>query len=173
MHRLVRTRAIDLLAAVLDLPEEDRVLLRGWHERSHAAIYRVAEVSAVGTDEELLETVNEINGQVYRVRMGIDLAVEAVPSGNACPGQPRPVAAGRLVLVMAFSESSRCPLMNSPRCAENSGKTENSPTAIAAIWSRRRGNTRRSNIRHSWNITERISSCFPTVPPQRPPRASA
>ena len=63
--------AIDLLAAVLDLPEEDRVLLRGWHER-HAAIYRVAEVSAVGTDEELLETVNEINGQVYRVRMGID-----------------------------------------------------------------------------------------------------
>jgi hypothetical protein len=31
---------LDLLAAVLDLPETDRVVLRGWHER-HAAFYRV------------------------------------------------------------------------------------------------------------------------------------
>ncbi len=80
--------ALDLLAAVLDLPEEDRTALRGWHER-HAAFYRVDALHARGTDIETLALVNLINGQSYSVRMEIPR--------NRCPFAPGQMVFGSLV----------------------------------------------------------------------------
>jgi hypothetical protein len=80
--------AVDLLAAVLDLPREDKETLRGWHER-HVAVYRIGGVSPDGRKEELLEAVNEINGQPYRIRMEMD--------PRARPFQPGMLVFGSLV----------------------------------------------------------------------------
>ncbi len=55
--------AIDILAGVLDIPEDDRKDLRSWYER-HAAFYRLVSVSS-----EALQAVNLINDQPYRIRI--------------------------------------------------------------------------------------------------------
>jgi hypothetical protein len=80
--------ALDLLAAVLDLPETDRLVLRGWHER-HAAFYRVDALYARGAEIETMTVVNLINGQPYTVRMEI-------PRGR-CPFAPTQMVFGSLV----------------------------------------------------------------------------
>jgi hypothetical protein len=55
--------AVDVLAGVLDIGEEDRRALRGWYER-HAAAYRVLSAGA-----DVLEAVNVYSGEPYSVRM--------------------------------------------------------------------------------------------------------
>jgi hypothetical protein len=55
--------AIDILAGVLDISDEDRRDLRSWYER-HAAFYRLVSVSS-----ETLQAVNIINDQPYRIRI--------------------------------------------------------------------------------------------------------
>ena len=54
----------DVLADMLPLSEEQRAVLRSWHER-HAACYRVDSVE--GT---LLKATNLVNGEPYAVMMG-------------------------------------------------------------------------------------------------------
>ncbi len=71
---------LDILAATLDLSEDDRKALRGWHER-HMAVYRIGKSTPDGRKEELLEAVNEINGQPYRVRIGTDMGPNPFRSG--------------------------------------------------------------------------------------------
>lgn len=80
--------ALDLLAAVLDLPEADRVVLRGWHER-HTAFYRVDALHARGAEIETMTVTNLINGQPYNIRMEI-------PRGR-CPFTPAHMVFGSLV----------------------------------------------------------------------------
>jgi len=79
---------VDLLAAALDLPEEDKETLRGWYER-HAAVYRIVRVVPDGPEEELLEAVNEVNGETYRIRDGA--------GAGASPFRPGVFAFGSLV----------------------------------------------------------------------------
>ena len=55
--------AIDVLAAVLDIPEDDRRDLRSWYER-HAAFYRLVSVSS-----ETLQAVNLVSDQPYQIRI--------------------------------------------------------------------------------------------------------
>jgi hypothetical protein len=55
--------AIDILAGVLDISDDDRRDLRNWYER-HAAFYRLVSVSS-----EALQAVNLINDQPYRIRI--------------------------------------------------------------------------------------------------------
>ena len=55
--------AIDILAGVLDISEDDRKDLRSWYER-HAAFYRIMSVS-----NETLQAVNVVNDQPYRIRI--------------------------------------------------------------------------------------------------------
>jgi len=55
--------AIDLLAALLDIADEQRATLRQWYER-HAAYFRV-----VAVHEPFLEVVNLLNEQPYTVRV--------------------------------------------------------------------------------------------------------
>jgi Protein of unknown function (DUF3843) len=54
---------IDLLAALLDITDEQRAILRGWYER-HTAYFRVVSVR-----EPFLEVVNLLNAQPYTVRV--------------------------------------------------------------------------------------------------------
>lgn len=54
---------IDILAGVLDLPEEERKDLRGWYER-HAAIYLI-----LAANQEVLTARNIINDESYTIRM--------------------------------------------------------------------------------------------------------
>ncbi len=79
---------LDLLAAALDLPEADRTVLRGWHER-HAAFYRVDKLHAHGAEIETMTVVNLINDQPYRVRLEI-------PRGQ-CPFASGQMVFGSLV----------------------------------------------------------------------------
>ena len=81
---------LDLLAAVLDLPEEDRATLRGWHER-HAAFYRVDTLRDRnrGMEIETMLVVNLINDQPYSVRL-------EMPRGQ-CPFAPGQMVFGSLV----------------------------------------------------------------------------
>lgn len=53
--------AIDILAGSLDVSEDDRKDLRSWYER-HAAFYNIVSV-----DDQMLEAVNVINDQPYRI----------------------------------------------------------------------------------------------------------
>ncbi|MFA7234215.1 MAG: helix-turn-helix domain-containing protein [Terrimicrobiaceae bacterium] len=69
--------ALDILAATLDLPDADRAVLRGWHER-HAAFYRIESWQPQGSQVETLEATNLINDQSYRVRMEIEQSAGAV-----------------------------------------------------------------------------------------------
>ena len=55
--------AIDILAGVLDISQDDRRDLRSWYER-HAAFYKLVSVS-----NETLQAVNVINDQPYRIRI--------------------------------------------------------------------------------------------------------
>jgi hypothetical protein len=55
--------AIDILAGVLDISEDDRRDLRNWYER-HAAFYKIVSV-----DKHSLESLNVINDQPYRIRI--------------------------------------------------------------------------------------------------------
>jgi len=55
--------AIDILAATLDISEDDRRDLRSWYER-HAAFYRLVSVSS-----ETLQAVNLISDQKYLIRI--------------------------------------------------------------------------------------------------------
>ena len=55
--------AIDILAAALDISEDDRRDLRSWYER-HAAFYRLVSVS-----NETLQAVNLVNDQPYQIRI--------------------------------------------------------------------------------------------------------
>ena len=55
--------AIDVLAAALDISEDDRTDLRSWYER-HAAFYRLVSVSS-----ETLQAVNLVSDQPYRIRI--------------------------------------------------------------------------------------------------------
>ena len=57
--------AIDILAGVLDIPEDGRNDLRSWYER-HASYYRLLTVN-----NELLQAVNVINDQPYRIRIDV------------------------------------------------------------------------------------------------------
>ncbi|MBI4624786.1 MAG: hypothetical protein HY736_16410, partial [Verrucomicrobia bacterium] len=80
--------ALDLLAAVLDLPEADRAALRGWHER-HAAFYRVDTLHTRGVEIDTMAVVNLINDQPYSVRMEIPR--------ERCPFVPGLMVFGSLV----------------------------------------------------------------------------
>ena len=55
---------IDILAAILDISQEDRVNIRSWHER-HCAFYKV-----ISTPGPVIEMLNIINNQPYTVRVG-------------------------------------------------------------------------------------------------------
>jgi len=55
---------LDVLAGVLPLTADQRVTLRGWHER-HAALYRIDAAEA-----DVLEVTNLISDRPYRVMMG-------------------------------------------------------------------------------------------------------
>jgi hypothetical protein len=57
--------AIDILAGVLDVFDDDRKDLRSWYER-HAAFYKILSVNA-----ETLQAVNVINDQPYRIRINM------------------------------------------------------------------------------------------------------
>jgi Protein of unknown function (DUF3843) len=57
---------IDLLAALLDITDEQRASLRGWYER-HAAYFHVVAVR-----EPFLELVNLLNEQSYTVRVEVE-----------------------------------------------------------------------------------------------------
>lgn len=68
--------ALDILAATLDLPDDDRAVLRGWHER-HTAFYRITSWQPKGSEIETLEATNLINDQPYCVRMEIEQSAGA------------------------------------------------------------------------------------------------
>lgn len=57
--------AIDVLAAVLDMSEEERRDLRSWHER-HFAPYRI-----LSANNKVVRALNVINDQQYVVRMNM------------------------------------------------------------------------------------------------------
>jgi hypothetical protein len=57
--------AIDILAGVLDISDQDRKDLRSWYER-HAAFYRIESAG-----DEMLHAVNVINDQPYRIRINV------------------------------------------------------------------------------------------------------
>lgn len=79
---------IDILAAALDLTEENRATLRGWHER-HTAFYRVEALQADHNRLDSMNVVNLINDQSYRIRMDIPLL--------SCPFRPDQLLFGSLV----------------------------------------------------------------------------
>lgn len=79
---------IDILAAALDLAEEERATLRGWHER-HTAFYRVEALQAEHNRLDAMTAVNLINDQSYRIRMDIPL--------RSCPFRPDQLVFGSLV----------------------------------------------------------------------------
>jgi hypothetical protein len=58
--------AIDILASVLDISNDDRADLRSWYER-HAAFYRVDAAHS-----GMLQAVNIINDQPYQIRMNME-----------------------------------------------------------------------------------------------------
>jgi len=57
--------AIDILARVLDISEDDRKDLRGWYER-HVAFYKI-----VSAGRETLQAVNLVSDQSYRIRINM------------------------------------------------------------------------------------------------------
>jgi hypothetical protein len=57
--------AIDILAGVLDISEDDRKDLRSWYER-HAAFYKLLSVK-----NETLEAVNVISDRPYQIRINM------------------------------------------------------------------------------------------------------
>jgi len=57
--------AIDILAGILDISDDDRNDLRSWYER-HAAFYKLLSVN-----DEMLEALNVISDQPYRIRMNM------------------------------------------------------------------------------------------------------
>lgn len=76
---------LDVLAGTLDLPEEDRAVLRGWHER-HAAIYRIERLETKGQRVEFLESVNLVNDRAYCIRTEEDLRTNPFQPGMAVFG---------------------------------------------------------------------------------------
>ncbi len=58
--------ALDVVAGVLDVSEDDRKDLRSWYER-HASYYRLMSVSS-----EILQAVNIVNDQPYRIRIDME-----------------------------------------------------------------------------------------------------
>jgi hypothetical protein len=80
--------ALEMLAAVLVLPEEDRAILRGWHER-HAAFYRVEALRGSGTEIETMSVINLINDRPCSVRLEI--------LRSRCPFTPGQMIFGSLV----------------------------------------------------------------------------
>ena len=58
--------AIDLMAGVLDISEDDRTDLRSWYER-HASPDHLVSVS-----NEILQAVNIVNDQPYRIRINME-----------------------------------------------------------------------------------------------------
>jgi hypothetical protein len=65
--------ALDLLAAVLELPDADRATLRSWHER-HAAFFRVDAVHFRSAEVETMTVTNLINDEPYPVRLEVPRA---------------------------------------------------------------------------------------------------
>lgn len=57
--------AIDILAGVLDISDDNRKDLRSWYER-HAAFYKLLSV-----DNETLEALNVISDQPYQIRINV------------------------------------------------------------------------------------------------------
>ena len=57
---------IDILAAILDIPQEQRSTLRRWYER-HAAYYRI-----LATEGQKSEVMNIVNDKPYTVRISAD-----------------------------------------------------------------------------------------------------
>ena len=57
--------AIEILAKVLDISDEDRKDLRSWYER-HASFYKLMSVS-----KEMLRAVNIISDQPYQIRINM------------------------------------------------------------------------------------------------------
>lgn len=57
--------AIDILAGILDISEDDRRDLRSWCER-HAAFYKIVSVH-----DQVLQVVNVINDQPYQIRISM------------------------------------------------------------------------------------------------------
>lgn len=80
--------AMDILAAALDLPDADRAVLRGWHER-HTAFYRIESLNVRGSKVDTLEAINLINDQTYRIRIEIER--------KACPFQSGQMVYGSLL----------------------------------------------------------------------------
>jgi len=73
---------IDVLAAALDITEEQRADLRSWYERHHA-YYRVLSIEG-----HRMEVQNTINGEPYTVRTGHDgrqFEVGAIILGSLVP----------------------------------------------------------------------------------------
>ena len=66
--------AIDILAKVLDVSDDDRRDLQSWCER-HAAFYKILTV-----DDQLLQALNVINDQPYRIR--IDMKINPFKPGQ-------------------------------------------------------------------------------------------
>jgi len=58
--------AIDVLAGVLDISDDDRKDLRSWYER-HAAPYRI-----VSAGKDTLQAVNLVSDQPYQIRINMD-----------------------------------------------------------------------------------------------------
>ena len=62
---------LDILSSALDLPDADRAVLRGWHER-HEAFFRIDSWQIRDSQVETLDAINLINGESYRVRMEVE-----------------------------------------------------------------------------------------------------
>lgn len=58
---------IDVLAGVLDLPDEDRATLRSWYER-HTSFYRIESLQMSGAVTETLTARNVVSGGTYIIR---------------------------------------------------------------------------------------------------------
>jgi len=79
---------LDILSSALDLPDADRAVLRGWHER-HEAFFRIDSWQIRDSQVETLDAINLINGESYRVRMEVErddfLATNSAVTYRYCP----------------------------------------------------------------------------------------
>jgi hypothetical protein len=81
---------IDVLAGTLDLPEQDRAMLRTWYER-HRSFFRVLARHEDGGEVKTITARNVVNGETYTIRMNApDCPFERSPSDpSSLPQVPR------------------------------------------------------------------------------------
>jgi hypothetical protein len=76
---------VDVLAGLLDLTEEERAELRGWHE-PHSAVYRIERLETKGPVVEVLEALNLVNDRPYRIRSEENLLTNPFKASTTVSG---------------------------------------------------------------------------------------